>query len=137
MVKKAKKTSKKKVAVKTVVKVTAAATKTTGNPEGHPVPSCIAELRAIAKKICAMTGVPEKHDKAMQRIIDGCNKTADKIYNGLDSEEKKAERDAKAKVRAVVKAKRDAAKTDKKRAKIKKLKEQLAALEAPVIADAK
>jgi len=129
MVKKAKKTSKKKVAVTKVVKVTAETKVAT------PVPSCIAELRAISAQITKMD-VPDNVAKRCDSLAASIGKVAAKIYAGLDSEEKKAEREAKAKVRAEAKAARDAKKTAKKVDKIKKLKEQLAALEAPA-ADAK
>lgn len=120
MAKKVKKTTKK-----TVKKIAdKAATKTI------EAPPSIAELLGIATAI-KIVKVPENMIISRDKLFTSTIKLAKRISNGLGGEAKKAEREAKIKVKAEAKIKRDKAKNDKKLAKITKLREQLAALEAP------
>lgn len=93
------------------------------------IPASIAEFTAIAKSIAGVKDVPENMLAVQTRLADGCIKLAERITKGLGAAAKKAEREAKAKARAEAKAKRDKERSDKKLAKIAKLREQLKDLE--------
>ena len=116
----------KKTAVKNV-----AAKKTATKPETKIVsPPSITELVEVAATIGKIK-VPESMIKQRDKLADAATKLSKRIFNGLDSEDKKAEREVKKATKAAAKTKRDAAKNEKKLARIKKLKDQLAVLEAP------
>ena len=115
----AKKTAAKKTAKTSTVKPT---TKTVSPPS-------ILELTEVAATIGKIK-VPDNMVKQRDKLADAATKLSKRIFNGLDSEEKKAEREAKKLAKAAAKTKRDTARNEKKLARITKLKEQLAALEA-------
>ena len=92
-------------------------------------PPSILELTEVAATIGKIK-VPDNMVKQRDKLADAATKLSKRIFNGLDSEEKKAEREAKKLAKAAAKTKRDTARNEKKLARITKLKEQLAALEA-------
>lgn len=105
--------------------------KAAAKPETKIVsPPSILELTEVAATIGKIK-VPDNMVKQRDKLADAATKLSKRIFSGLDSEEKKQAREAKAKVRSEAKTKRDAARNDKKLARITKLKEQLAALESP------
>lgn len=96
------------------------------------VPSCLAELKALASGVSKVQQIPENMLAQRDKIVSSLNKLADRIHNGLGAATKKAEREAKKAERVKAKTKRDDAKKIKKLDAIKVLKEKLAKMEAEV-----